>query len=484
MAKVLLDYTILDNLYQNGKFRFFQGDDGGPTDVQSPLDTKLTGGIQPTDSDPVLSSYMGGSKLDTPRALVCIVTTDFTTGKSTGKYSVCTPTTPGTPVSWVASGGPQGIELVDQDDNPVAGNPYGVAQVGGYLFIVEYDTATVYTINIAKFEAATGATYTVDGATDISKLFPNPVAGAVPHGAAIIALTSGSGSTAVSYIYALYASANETTPPKPVTYNPSALVRLTVDPTTGALSGGTGVSVGLNATALVPAPGGTDGTTILVPALGGTQQSGATNGTASNLYRVPAFANFAKASIAFTGDTTTTVTAAGNYDIRGVAVSDDGIVYLLTGTYDTNYNTYWKLFQTTVANVLAANGVTISAAVAANPALLIQVDSGVATPGYYWEVLYENASPVANGRLWFVEGTPIRISQGSTYSKAVSFTAATLYGDTTVTDANINSADLIGEMIYQFKKGASIDTRLIKGKRSQQVAKAIKAAAVEEEEKK
>jgi hypothetical protein len=56
------------------------------------------------------------------------------------------------------------------------------------------------------------------------------------------------------------------------------------------------------------------------------------------------------------------------------------------------------------------------------------------------------------------------------YDDKVLFDEGTLYKKVTKDlypyAVNLNSADLIGEMIYQYKLGNSIDTRLLKGKKA------------------
>jgi hypothetical protein len=492
MAKLLLDYTVLDQAYTHGKLQFITGDDGAPAaNVANPVDTNIDD-IEPyTDEDPEIFSYMGGSGNATPRGLLCNVTTNFSTtpATSTGKYTVCTPTASGSTFAWAITG-TKDIQLMNNSVSPAvpaAGNPYGVAQVGNFLYIVEYDSAKIYTLNIANFEASTAATYNVDAVTDASTKYPVPV-GAYSHGAALLSLTDSSDDT--TYLYGLFTVATVDGSGYPDVYSSSVIVRYEVDTATGALSNPIVVQVGANATALVPAPNGTGGIAILVPAIGGKQQYGTTNGPASVLSVVPAFDDFANTSpapIAFTGDAAGSVSPTGTYDIRGVAVSEDGsYAYLLTATYSASYLTNWRLYSATVADILGASSQPLSTAT-----VLTDVDSTAdpdnGDPGYYWEVQYENNATVANGRLWFVKGSPIRISLGSNYDKNGSTykqidagSGGPLYSP----QFNVNSADLIGEMIYQASKGVSKDTRLVKGtaRQTAQAAQAVQTAQAASEE--
>jgi hypothetical protein len=466
-------YAILDQLYRHGRLNYVMGDDGDPVaNVKDPQDTGVNDIDPYTDNDPEVFSYMGGAAFATPRAVLCNVTTNFSTtpATSTGKYSVCTPSS-----GWAITG-PKDIALQNSGAD-VAGNPYGIAQAGGFLYLVDYDSANIYTLDIAAFEAAAGPTYQVNAVTPVPV---TPPANSYVHGAALLVLTNGN----ATYLYALFNIDNGSGG----SYQSSVLVRYSVNTSTGALTNPMSVTLaGLNAQALVPAPSTADGTAILIPSIGGSQGAGNTNGTASTLEYVPAFGGFetTKRQTAFTGDGTpqqTPVTPTGTYDIRGVAVSEDGAyAYLLTGTGAANYTgTFWRLYQTTVANILSSVNIPLSTASVLNP-VDSTVDTANGDPGYYWEVQYENASPATNGRLWFVKGSPIRISLGNNYSTFKLIDAGS--GGPLYSPAfNVNSADLIGEMIYQASKGVSKDTRLVKGS-ARQAAQAAKSASVAEEEK-
>jgi hypothetical protein len=306
MAKLYLDFTVLDAFYENGVFRFFQGTDGAPSNVEPPKDTGLTGIIGADDGDPVVHSYMGGANLDTPRALLSII--DTPAGTSTGKYWVLTPTTDQTTgnIVWSATGGPQGVTFVDEDGEPIIGNLYGIGQVGKFLFLEDYDTTNIYKIDITDFEDythsqhynATNNTYTVDSGdiTDVSLDMPEPPAGYEPQGAALIVLTDSRVATApVTYLYAAYNYLTPQSPSMPTSYSAAVIVRYTVDTstgTTGDLSDPVLILSGKNLQSLTPALGGTDGITILSPCIGGPQNYGYTNGSDSTLHRVPAFDNF------------------------------------------------------------------------------------------------------------------------------------------------------------------------------------------------
>jgi hypothetical protein len=184
------------------------------------------------------------------------------------------------------------------------------------------------------------------------------------------------------------------------------------------------------------------------------------------------------ATIAIIGEADTAPDGT-TYDIKSVAFSEDGLYgYLLCLTYDANYAPCWKIYQTDAAKILAAASVSISDAVTGS--ILTAFPGQDSATGNDWELLYENAADPANGRLWFVQGTVIQVSKRD-YSDPHDFEY--LYDVSAV--GYVNSADLIGEMIYQYEKGHSIETRLIKGKTAAKIARAAAraaAAAPEEEE--
>jgi hypothetical protein len=469
MANLLLNYTVANSQYQKGKFRFIQGNNGAsPPTIDDPLDTKLGVINALTDNDPVLFSYQNGSA---PRALLCNITTSG--GTSTGKYTICVPNTSATPVSWSIL--KQDISLKTSGGDNVAGNPHGIIKIGNFLYIVDYDTLNITRLDITAFEGtASGGDYTPTVAPTPPGYFPSTAAAI--HGEGIITLTDSSGLASVTYLYALFSCLDSSG-----NYLPSVIVRYAVN-TSGVLNNPKIAWVGKNAMALVPAV--LDGITyILVPAVGGMQNGGFTNGTNSDLTLLNAFSSTDFTGTAptkpkdpvITGDSQTAVTPTGNYDILGVAVSADGNnAYILLNSYDTAYNSCWRLYKTTLSTIVATQVNTPISGLG-----LTSVDNGFGDPaGYYWEVLYDNT--VSGGRLWFLKGSPIRVSNGGTYGTVLKEIGDILYGPGGV---NVNSADLIGEMLYQAAQGAAVNTRLGTTRHLAKAVQAAKAAAEEEEEK-
>jgi hypothetical protein len=507
-----MDYIILDPEYENGRFNYFKGETGGPQYVvDPPLNTGLTF-IKPTDEDPLVFSFMHQGE---PYALACVVTTDMSNpnwdGRSTGRYFVCKPTIDGDTITWaLTAGGTDGITLKvvnGEEEEEVAGNPHGVGQVDANLFIVDYDddaggVTNIYTVDIAALVGQTaGGDLTVTATPIPTANLPvqprDPVPGEVfeVHGNGLIVLTDNSGNTPVAWLYAQYNGVIEdatTHMPKLDGYANGTVVRLLASDL--SQQNQTSVTVGKNAMGLVPlpipapppAPSGTvSGIALAVPCYGGKMQFGKTNEADSALYRIDDIFGTMTAAAAIVGEKND-VPSGATRDIKGVTFSDNGLFgYLLTVTYDAGdpiEMACWKIYQTTAADILGADSISISAAV--NNALLVFLEGQDAAEGNDWEVLYENAANSADGRLWFVQGASFRVSQGSLYSVFEDFTS--IWGDPDYPKkvGYINSADLIREMIYQYESGNSIETRLIKGKTVAKIARAAASAAPADEEDK
>jgi hypothetical protein len=482
MANLLLDYTALDAVYNNGKFRFIAGDNAAPS-IADPVDTDLQDIDPTTDEDPVLFSYLSGSN---PNALLVNITTEIPAPVpppvSTGKYTICVPTASGTSFTWDYLRG-SGAAIYAKDISlklgspavDVAGNPHGIVTVtvdtGDYLYIVEYDSAKIYRVKLSTLQSITeGGDCHIELAADATSLLPDTY-GLYHHGAAFIALNNGT----VKYVYALFTSATNDGEGSPDAYELSTVVRYQVRTATGELFDPRTVRVGKNATALIPVGSGATAS-ILVPAIGGKQNYGNTNGTDSSLTQVAnIFAAPLRATIRITGDNSTSLSATGNYDIMGFAVSANGNnAYILLVTYDAAYKAYWRLYKGTLANILAVTDTEISDVTT----LTSVANDSEDTAGYYWEILYDNT--VTNGRLWFLKGTPIRVSAGNDYGTLLKDIPYPFDGSVA---GNVNSADLIGEMLYQAAQGVGLNTRFGTTKHLARAVQAAKAAAEEEENK-
>jgi hypothetical protein len=120
------------------------------------------------------------------------------------------------------------------------------------------------------------------------------------------------------------------------------------------------------------------------------------------------------------------------------------------------------------------------------------VDAGFDEPtAFYGEAVILNAgkaNPAVPGdpdrrSLWFMIGNRIRVSALKDYSYVIKEIDAGSGGSLYSPGFNINSADLIGEMIYQSTKNASKNTRLGRLRGLAKSVRAAKARAVREEEK-
>jgi hypothetical protein len=463
--KVLLTYSVLDNVYENGKVQFVEGmedaNSSTPTvgTVVNPDDTGVT--LATTDADPKMFSYVynGGARM-----LLAKVTTTPGVIPSTCTWTLLTVPNP-------ASGGwstlAQDITLQYNGVN-VATNPYGVAQVGEWLYIVDYDSQKIIQLGVDELKKpTTGSILTLEKAP--YDLGPGTAAGLSPNakGQAIIALSDGT----TNYLYALYTVTNNPL----VSQSAGVLVRMTVNGTTGALTYDTQVEVGANPQEIVPVTPDEGPTTLLIPAVGGIQKVGSTNGTASNITSVDAFATPwpATAPRLITGDRTPRPSPA--YDIHAIAAplrgGDEGVVYILTLEYGVGYNgTDWALYKTTVSNLLSKSQTPISSAG------FTRVEGVVGdTAGYFWSILYENGTAAANDRLWFFRGSPLLVTPASAYlSPQPAPTLANKYFDTTdIGGMNVDWADLTSETLSQAAAGVSLK----RGFRS--VIKAPKAAEEE-----
>jgi hypothetical protein len=417
-------------------------------------------------------------------------------GTSTGLYFVCQPTFNATSGSFgwaVIAGGTAGISLGIPDPGTgdftaVAGDPHGVAQTGTDLNILGYDSPDLYTVSIAALKGMTAGGDLVVTVTTIDPAFLPQDPGNLTaeqefkvHGNGLMALTDEVSEDA--FLYAQYNGAIENVETHiPEGYTNSTVVRLTED-----LAEQTFAVAGKNAMGMVPLPNRAGRLNIAIPCQGNIMHYGATNGMDSSLYRIGDLFASSMASVpALIGDWSTALTPEGTRDFKSVTFSDDGLFgYVLCVTYNSSGMACWKLYQTTAANILGAFNMPISTAIDKN--LLVPLDGEDGVAGSDWEVLYENAALARQGRLWFVRGTTIQVSQGNLYSNQKLFSPTEVYGSSG--GGYINSADLIREMIYQYEKGHSINTNLIKHRTAAKLAKvgtaklaAVRAVAAPEEE--
>jgi hypothetical protein len=453
-----MTYTVLDGAYEKGMLRRIEGQTGGPALVNNPTDTGY--GLDPkADGDPMVYSYIGA---DGTAHILLVRVNSVSLGDTT--YTVLKPVVGASNLWQVYENNGKKLENIKftLSGAAVLGNPQSLAQVkvgnDRFIYLVEYDSGRVYGINVADFETGTWSATSVEYALTpaLSVVGINPPSGFTSHGVSIIALqVSGS-----HFLFALYMTVDDPWANAP-NYQQSTLVKLSVG-SSGALTAAGNVVVGRNATGLVPVGSGAN-LSLLVPAIGGKQNYGANNGSSSNIYKVPV--SLTGMTIPLTGGPlSSSLTVNSTYDIKMVAASSDGSnIYVLTGCYSTSYDTFWRLYKLSLSDLNGSNVPLNNSSIAAKA-----VDSSSGAPGYYWAVLYENSA----GRLWFLKGSPIIVTPGSTYPTNPVPTPPSPpsaqpddyryfdigYVDGTIGGMNVNSVDLTGEMVALAKTDVSVST--------------------------
>jgi hypothetical protein len=265
-----------------------------------------------------------------------------------------------------------------------------------------------------------------------------------------------------------------------------------VDPTTGALSYAGQVQMGLNAQAIIPgfAGKGDANVRLFVPAIGGLQQNGASNGTASNIMSVSAFADWVKGDPnVITHVTGVNATGAPDYfDIRALAVSTrvDGsaVFYILTACYTTAGTGFdYRIYKSTLAGILGEDETPLDEL---SPSVAAIVDEGrvygTSYSGIYFiDLLMQNADDAGGERLMVFLGSDLMICGAQDYkARALSFGLGSADGQ--IGGQNINSVVNLSETIRQFEKGQSLK-RGVKAIKAPAPAAAVSGEETEEEDK-
>jgi hypothetical protein len=454
MAKeLLMAYSALDALYMNGLIKQIEGEPAADvTEVASITDPDETYvPLGPYDRDPKVFSFAYGQD---PAILVAKAVSAAGEQPSSCKYTLAAP----------EAGGGKKWECLAKDivlqrnGVDVATNPYGVAQVGNALFLIDYDSRFIYQLGVNELNDLP------DKEKHELEYTPfDPNAGgtsgaglpALAKGQAIIAARDPAGNP---FLFALYTVADITTLPYP-TYSLSRLVKIAIDPVYGILSVvGTVDDLAYNAQELIYIESFAGSPGLLIPAQGGPPQyTGYTNGEDSKLQLVRPFASPMTAKDLFKGDPL--ALPPTTYDIRALAAPPDAgpyhIIYLLTGTMDTAYNQNWRLYKTSTASLNRQNVMSLSAAVAGQ--YITEVAGGTGSPGNYWDIYYENGtgSGSAGDRLWFLRGSPIYITAVDPYGTPNKL-FDTGYAQGQIGGINVDSATLVGETMKQAAKGVSL----------------------------
>ncbi len=284
---------------------------------------------------------------------------------------------------------------------PAINTLHDAVAAGSYIHTIDHDSGTIASHNM------TGTACSEAGIIKFPAYFnaiegpgrpPLAPAGLQHNGVALL--------KAGQFLLALFTTVDD--PGGTAVYQASTVVKLRIDPTTGALSytAGDYVKVGKNALALEPFAFTFNNTVynnIYIPCLGGPQHFGSHNPD-SRLDIVNLSAMTAR-----------TVFQAGlangpsdQFDFRDLVIGNRGDVYILTGNCNADYATFrGQVYKTTAAVLQMQSNFAVT------PALLSQlaeaVDVMTDAPGFFWALLYENALPAINDRFWFVRGNQIDI---------------------------------------------------------------------------
>jgi hypothetical protein len=247
-------------------------------------------------------------------------------------------------------------------------------------------------------------------------------------------------------------------------FQPSVLIRLQVGDPNGpspyTLTCTAKTKVGKNAQMIVPiSPTNANWPHLLIPASGGIQDITSNSG-ASRISRVTAFGSWQDegTSILETDYPDIHVPVYTTFDIHALAASmetsPEAMVYILAHVYQEDYEyKQYVLYKTTVGKMAGMEPSTAVADAVAKGDLTV-VETGGA-PGYFWDIFYENKGAGETGRLWFLRGSTIIISDGPDYGAgSLIFGPGESLGQTG--GRIITSADLTAETARQVEAGVSL----------------------------
>jgi hypothetical protein len=492
--KILVSYTIEDQGFGEGKLMYVAGrenaGDGDLGTIVLPMPAEDVK-IDPTLPDPVVFSY-SNTEDNIVRLREVLVKMDR---EEPGELSDCTLTVlvPEVEDNWVSLTKdatlvmPAPPNAAKTDPDPALRNPHGLAQLGNYLYFIDYDNHLIVYVTKDELENAERGAPITAGICDLASTFGTFDAPKA-RGQAIIALGD--------KIYALFILTDlETYDDHDYGY----LVRLSVG-NAGALTVDTFTRVGKNAQSIIPVSrkvNGVDTTYLLVPAIGGEQHyDGTTNGTDSNICVVEALGTWnTNADIKVTGDDPESVpvpvpepepTAAYDIHAVGAAMRDgDSELFILTQTYDNNAKkALWRLYEITVANFLDIpdeTTLTDATHISGGKELNVQ-DEGFMVPPkeelvsddiYFWDILYEQAPKKAEDRLWLVLGSPFLVTKPDAYGSPTAPLADPFMMFSCIGGINVNSVDLTIETLHQAEREVSLK----RGVRSSRLATATAKAA-------
>jgi hypothetical protein len=299
------------------------------------------------------------------------------------------------------------IRVLDKQGGYGLTNPQGFVGMNGRLLTANRDDTRIFTIEKNEMNGLKdGTDYQLKNDS-----FDVGITAGLPsdaRGQALFPAKEG----AQSYLNALF---NRPTDPRYDTYDSSIVVRLPVDPDTGALSYKDQYLTAPNAQGFSLMKNNAGVTRLAVHHIGGKQFSGETNGILSCIASLPAFGapwNTDAYKIHLTGDP-----AGGSgsvpvvFDIRTVDIAyrgrPDDIVVIFTGIYTNGYaNFSYAVFFTTAAKLLSLNAMTISEA-AASGAITYAFGETDAPGKDLWDICIAMGKTSEEDVLWFRGGSEI-----------------------------------------------------------------------------
>jgi hypothetical protein len=508
--KILITMTKEDEFFTHGKVMYIAGKEdaheGDLGTIMLPVHAKDVN-IAAATPDPVVFSY-SNTEEDVVRLRVVIVEIQSKGGTipSSCTLSVVVPSTEG---NWVPR--TKNVKLVLADGTTlVLRNPHGMAQNGGYLYFIDYESQLLIIVKKDDLEAAADNSNvkvkTVDLTDeDYGELPPEA------RGQAIITMNN--------KLYALYLDTTDITA---TNHNPGHLLRFSID-SAGDLTYEVQTLVGLNPQGIIPVAtkaSGVEVIKLLIPAIGGEQYyTGATNGTNSNISVVDAEAaswppdpTTGGAPILVTGDAYTIPTPptplpeASAYDIMAIgAAMRDGssLVFILTKIYvDNAKGAYWMLYLTTVDELLKlltkqqqGAPLTLTEAVNATDVDFKILDEGIVIAPeyvpdpeepdvkvpyaiYFWGIVYEQAirEDDKEDRIWLALGSPFLVTKAEAYSSPTTTQENPYVVISGFGGVNTNSIDVTIETPHQ----AIREVSLHRGVRAARIS--LSRPAAEEEE--
>jgi hypothetical protein len=448
-TELLMAYSVLDDWYQNGLLKKIEGEPAAAASevasIQDPDDTFVP--IRANEADPKVFSYAYGQD---PAVLVAKAVSAAGEQPSSCKYTLAAPKA-GIGTAWKVLA--RDIVLKSGGEE-VATNPYGVAQVGNWLFLIDFDSPKIYQLGVNELN---GLPDKEEHELAYTPFDPNDEGAGLPalaKGQAIIAAQDAAGTL---FLFALYTVADLTI--YPTWFNMSYLVKIAIDPDYGILSYESVITdLAKNAQELIYISNFNNNTPgLLIPAIGGPQKDdGTTNEIDSKLELVMLPAGSMTKSTLLTGDAVVSPATPTTWDIKAFAAAPDTAgsspIFILTGTMDTDDNQNWRLYGGTLAGLRNLNNTPLSQATA-----LWESDSGEGAPGYYWDIYYENGtgSGPAGDRLWFLRGSPIVVGAVAGFPNNPK-TFASGYDQGQIGGVNVDSATLVSETMKQAAKGLSL----------------------------